>query len=159
MLDGIRRFFDHHLAPDTPAPDASGPEEPDRLALAATALLLELAHADSEFDESERRSIEEALTRHFDLDTDRARELMALAEEERLRAADLYQFTSLITERYDEGQRMVLAEVMWRIVYADGTLARHEIYLMRKLSALLDLRPGYLSEARKRAVGSDPPDR
>jgi len=151
MLDGIRRFFDRHLAPDDAEPVAEGPVGGDRLALAACALLLELAHADAEFDASERRHIEEALTRHFALPLDRARELIALAEEERRQSADLYQFTSLITQHYDEGQRFVLAEVMWRLVYADGELAKHEMYLMRKLSALLDLRPGYLAEARKRA--------
>ncbi|MEE8192777.1 MAG: TerB family tellurite resistance protein, partial [Gemmatimonadales bacterium] len=75
------------------------------------------------------------------------------ADAERRQAVDLYQFTSLITARYDEGQRMVLAEVMWRVVYADGELAKHESYLIRKLSNLLDLKPGYLAEARKRAVG------
>ena len=157
MLNGIRRFFDRHLAPEAAEahPDAAG--DADRLATAACALLLELAHADAEFDESERRHIEEALTRHFALPVDRARELIELADEERRRSVDLYQFTSLITQHYDEGQRLVLAEVMWRLVYADGELAKHEIYLMRKLSSLLDLRPGYLAEARKRAVGSDPP--
>ncbi len=91
------------------------------------------------------------VTRSVVLET--ARELMELAEAERRQAVDLYQFTSLITARYDEGQRMVLAEVMWRVVYADGELAKHESYLIRKLSHLLGLKPGYLAEARKRAVG------
>lgn len=156
MLDGIRRFFDRHLAAEASAarPDPAG--DRDRLPTAACALLLELAHADNEFDESERRHIEDALTRHFALPADRVRELIALADEERRRAVDLYQFTSLITQHYDEGQRLLLAEIMWRLVYADGKLAKHEMYLMRKLSALLDLRPGYLAEARKRAVESDP---
>jgi hypothetical protein len=36
-------------------------------------------------------------------------------------------------------------------VYADGTLSEHEDYLTQKLAVLLDLRPGYLAEARKRA--------
>ena len=49
---------------------------------------------------------------------------------------------------------MVLAEVMWGLVYADGQLAKHESYLMRKLSSLLELRPGYLAEARKRALNA-----
>jgi uncharacterized tellurite resistance protein B-like protein len=83
-----------------------------------------------------------------------ARELILLADAERRRAVDLYQFTSLITASYDEGQRMVLAEVMWGLVYADGELAKHEDYMMRKLSTLLELRPGYLAEARNRAMGS-----
>lgn len=157
MLDGIRRFFDRHLAPDDAEPVTESAMGADRLAMAACALLLELAHADAEFDESERRHIEEALTRHFALPVDRTRELIALADEERRRSVDLYQFTSLITHHYDDGQRLVLAEVMWRVMYADGELAKHEMYLMRKLSSLLDLRPGYLAEARKRAAESWPP--
>jgi uncharacterized tellurite resistance protein B-like protein len=79
---------------------------------------------------------------------------MRLADEERRKAVDLYQFTSLMTANYDEGQRMVLAEVMWGLVYADGELAKHEEYLMRRLSSLLELRPGYLADARKRALNA-----
>ena len=92
------------------------------------------------------------MERHFDVPPEAGAELMALADEERQRSVDLYQFTSLINRSYDEGQRMVLAEVMWGLVYADQELASHESYLMRKLSTLLELRPGYHAAARKRAL-------
>jgi uncharacterized tellurite resistance protein B-like protein len=151
MLESIRQFFDRNLAP---APEPQTVDTPDsrRLALAACALLLELAHADDEFSEEERHHIEETLQRHFGLPPEEADELIRLADEERQRSIDLYQFTSLITRNYDEGQRMVLAEVMWRLVYADGELAAHESYLLRRLSSLLELRPGYLAQARARAL-------
>lgn len=152
MLDSIKAFFDKNIAP-APAADETATPEPrhDPVAVAACALLLELAHADDEFTDDERMHIEDAVVRHFDVSPDMARELMALANEERGRSVDLYQFTSLINANYDEGQRMVLAEVMWRVVHADGQLVKHESYLIRKLSNLLGLRPGYLAEARKRA--------
>lgn len=159
MLDGIRSFFDRNIAP------AAGPEDhaeavpsgtsPDPVPLAACALLLELAHADDEFTADERAHIEEALLRHFDLEPDAVTELIRLAEEERTRSVDLYQFTKLISEQYDLGQKMVLAEIMWRVVYADGELAKHESYLMRKLSNLLGLKPGYLADARKKVRGAE----
>ena len=151
MLRSIQEFFGRFI--DSAAPADAGEPVPSRdaLAIAACALLLELAHADDEFTDDERAHIEDAVVRHFDIQEDTARELIALAEEERQKAVDLYQFTSLITANYDEGQRMVLAEVMWRLVYADGKLVEHESYLLRKLSHLLELRPGYLAEARKRA--------
>lgn len=133
-----------------PPPAASGADNRP-LRVAACALLLEMAHADDEFAPEERRHIEEALGRHFDLPPEEVVELIALAEDERKRATDLFQFTTLINESYDEGQRVALAEVLWRVVYADGELSRHESYLMHKLSNLLDLRPGDLAEARKRA--------
>ncbi len=162
MLKAIKSFFNHHLLP----PEADGEIETEteseaehqRHQVAACALLLELAHADDEFTDDERRHIEKVLTRHFRVPVETVRELMTLAEAERSQAVDLYQFTSLITSSYDEGQRMVLAEVMWGLVYADGELAKHEDYLMRKLSNLLQLRPGYLAEARKRASLRFPQD-
>ncbi|MDH3456427.1 MAG: TerB family tellurite resistance protein [Gemmatimonadota bacterium] len=154
MLDTIKRFFERHLAapPSTDEPAADAPPVRNQLALAACALLLELAHADDEFSQAEQRHIEETLTRHFNLDEDTVAELIRLADQERRSSVDLYQFTSLMTASYDEGQRMVLAEMMWGLVYADGTVAKHESHLMRKLSQLLDLRPGYLAEAKQRAL-------
>ena len=64
---------------------------------------------------------------------------------------DLWQFTNLIAQNYTVGQKMVLAEIMWGLVYSDGELADKEKYLMRKISHLLGLEPGYLAVARKRA--------
>lgn len=156
MLDAVKRFFGQHMDPEAePARgDAGDAPDDDRLEIAAAALLLELAHADDEFTASERAHLEETLVRHFAVTEERARELMQLADAERRRAVDLYQFTRLIAERYDEGQKMVLAEVMWRMAYADGDVAKHESYLMRKVSNLLELRPGYLASAKKRALGA-----
>jgi uncharacterized tellurite resistance protein B-like protein len=154
MLDAVKQFFGRHMDPNDAevADEAASEGEDDKLEIAAAALLLELAHADDEFNASERAHLEETLVRHFAVSEDRARELMELADAERRRAVDLYQFTRLIAERYDEGQKMVLAEVMWRMAYADGELAKHESYLMRKVSNLLELRPGYLASAKKRAL-------
>jgi len=151
MLESIRKVLAGRRGAPGGGPPGRGPD-PNDLQVAACALLLELAHADDEFSADERRHIEEALARHFGLSAEAALDLMALAEDRRGEATDLHQFTSVIAKQYDEGQRMVLAEVLWGIVYADGELSRHESYLMRKLANLLELRPGYLAEARKRVA-------
>jgi uncharacterized tellurite resistance protein B-like protein len=148
VFDALKAIFTRTSA----APADS--HQPDRaLQIAACALLLEMAHADRDYSEVERRHIEEIAMRQFELDADEADALMAVAEQARSRAVDLHQFTSLVAQHYDEGQRMVLAELLWRIVYADGTLAEEEAQLARKIGVLLDLRPGYLSEARRRVTG------
>jgi uncharacterized tellurite resistance protein B-like protein len=113
-------------------------------------LLLEIAHADDEFTDEERRHLESAVRRQFGVDEPEAERLLELAEAERTQAVDLWQFTSLIAEHYSVGQKMVLAEMMWGLVYADGKLATKEDYLMRKIFNLLRLEPGYLAEARRR---------
>ncbi len=155
MHERIRSFFSRFSS----APDDDRRPSGARLRVAACALLLEMAHADDEFSAEERRHIEAAIAEHFALPPESVRELLELAEEERRTATDLFEFTRVINEEYDEGQRMVLAEVLWRVVLADGRLSEHENYLMRKLANLLDLRPGYLAEARKRAGGTPLPPR
>jgi uncharacterized tellurite resistance protein B-like protein len=148
MLDSIRDFVKQKILRPASGPDTSSPAGHQ---LAACALLLELAYADGEFTPSERRHIEGALERHFSLDEATARELITLADAARAQAIDQFQFTRLIAEQYDLGQRMVLAEVMWGVILADGQIADHEAYLVRKLAHLLQLEPAYLAQARRAA--------
>ena len=150
MLDSIRQFVARRM---TPAQGDVQSKAASEVQLAACALLLELAHADNEFSEGERAHIQNALIRHFGLDQASARDLIELAESERSHSIDHFQFTRLINQQYDLGQKMVLAEVMWGVILADGTIAEHEAYLVRKLANLLDLQPGYLSQARRSASG------
>ena len=148
MLDSIKNFFSSSMSPAPESDDAGSKKD---IRLAACALLLELAHADEEFTDDERQHLESAIRRQYGLDHAQAERLVDLAQEERKKAVDLWQFTNLIAENYSLGQKMVLAEIMWGLVYSDGELASKEDYLMRKICNLLRLEPGYLAEARKRA--------
>lgn len=158
MLEALKNFFFANMNP--PEEEGEEPGARDReLRLAACALLLELAHADDEFTADERQHLVSAVRRHFSLDRREADELLSLAERARSRAPDLWEFTSLIRRHYSVGQKMVLAEIMWGVVFADGELSSREEYLLRKLSHLLGLEIGYLSEARDRVrdPGEPPP--
>ena len=117
MREAIKAFFSRFAGrAETGAAAAedaaAAPEAPDgaqrELRVAACAVLLELAHADQQFTAEERRHLEEALATHFDLQPAEVQELIALADTARREATDLYQFTSVINEHYDEGQRMLL---------------------------------------------------
>jgi len=100
-----------------------------------------------------------AVGRQHGLDTREAEKLLELAERARLEAVDLWQFTNLIKRSYSLGQKMVLLEVMWGLVYADGELSTHEESLMRRVCHLLDLAPGYLADVRRKMEGGeDEPD-
>jgi len=153
MLESIRSFFRSSMSP---APDTAEAGAKKDIRLAACALLLELAHADEEFSQDERQHLESAVRRQFGLDAADAEKLLDLAQEARAEAVDLWQFTKLVADNYSLGQKMVLAEIMWGLVYSDGDLAGKEDYLMRKICNLLRLEPAYLAEARKRvARGGD----
>jgi uncharacterized tellurite resistance protein B-like protein len=166
VRDAIRRIFAERMAPPSGAKptgrggasagagmDADAAEDSrQRLHVAACALLLEIAYADDHFSDGERSHIGAVMQRHFALDEETAEALIELAEAERERAIDLYQFTSLIRDSYDLGQKTLLAEIMWGLVLTDGAVKRHESYMLRKIANLLDLEAGYLSTARKRAA-------
>jgi uncharacterized tellurite resistance protein B-like protein len=160
VKETIRRIFAERMAPPADARTNGRPHseeevlaEQQRLHVAACALLLELAHADDNFSDAERAHIGAILQRHFALDPETADTLIELAEAERAQAADLYQFASLVRDSYDMGQKTLLAEIMWGLVLADGQIARHEGYVLRKIANLLDLEPGYLSTARRSVDG------
>src|SRR5262245_34373688 len=150
MLDAIRSLFFPRQEP-TEAQSQTPPVDP--VHLAACALLLEVAYADGEFSPEERTHLEQVLERHFALPAESGRRLIEFAEKERRTSIDHFQFTRVLNERYDVGQKMVLAEVMWGLVLADGQIAEHEHYLTRKIANLLELEPGYLSTAKARAAG------
>ena len=150
MLESIKSFFGASMS--APTDDEKGRKD---LRLAACALLLEIANADDAFTDAERRHVHAAVRRQWGLDAAEAERLLALAEEARSQAVDLWQFTNLVADRYTLGQKMVLAEVMWGLVYSDGELASREDYLMRKICNLLRLEPGYLAAARKRVEDAE----
>jgi uncharacterized tellurite resistance protein B-like protein len=154
MLEAIRRFVSERLTSLTDSGvNAATPAGPSRVQLAACALLLELAHADGEFRPEEQQHLENTLVRHFGLDNPTATELLRLAEAERAQSLDHFQFTRLIVDQYDLGQKMVLAEIMWGVILADGRLSDHETHLVRKMASLMQLEPAYLAQARRAASG------
>jgi len=138
------------LAPNVPHDPSPDEEQRHRLHVAACALLLELAQADAEFNEIERGHIEAVIRRHLGLDAETASALIELAEQERQAASGVEQFAALVRESYDEGQRALLAEIMWGVVSADGRIGRHEGRILGRIASLLELKPGFLSEARRR---------
>lgn len=148
LLDSIRTLFSGKKENGGAAPAPAA----DPLHLAACALLLDVAYADGEFSPAERAHLEEVLERHFSLPPESGRRLIELADVERRRSIDHFRFTSVLQQEYDLGQKMLLAEVMWGLVLADGQIAEHEHYLARKIANLLNLEPGYLSAAKSAAA-------
>jgi uncharacterized tellurite resistance protein B-like protein len=153
MLEAIRRFVrEGLLGTENPEVAPKSTPSPGRVQLAACALLLELAHADDEFSPEERRHIEGTLERHFGLDEASGAELLRLADTARAESLDHFQFTRLVAAEYSLAQKMVLAEVMWGVILADGRLGDHETHLVRKMASLMQLEPAYLAEARRVAA-------
>lgn len=151
FLDAIRSLLGLGPVESPEAPGDCGPRTDPRH-VAACALLLEIAHADGHFSAEEQSHVAGVLARHFGLRSKSGQRLLELAEAARREAVDYHGFTSLLSRGFDLGQKLVLAEVMWELVLADGEIAKREQYLSRKIASLLDLKPGYLSSAKRAAA-------
>jgi len=148
MQDPFAAFFASRMVPVANGED----RRREAIRLAACALLLELAWADNDFSDVERTHIEAVMRRHFALDEETAKSIMMFAETTRETGGSVTRFAALIRDNYDIGQKLLLAEIMWGLVLADGVIARREADLLRKIGSLLDLEAGYLDQARTNAA-------
>ena len=151
MIENIKKFFSEKI--DTSDQESQVSSE-QSVPIASCALLLEMAHADSEFSQSERDNIIAILQSNFDMTEDDASELLNLADLERKESLDLWQFTNLINQNYSREEKIRVAETLWRVIYTDGKVDKHEEYLMRKLTFLLDLQHQDMIETKFKARDS-----
>lgn len=120
--------------------------------LAVCALFLEMANIDEEFSKKERKMILSVLREEFALPDKYIEELVQAAEEERQNTLDLWRFTDMINRNFSAEEKTRVVELLWRIVYADGKLDKHEDYLVHKISRLLNLKHSQLIEAKLRVL-------
>ncbi len=148
-MDLFRKLFSGQ--PAEPSADPGGSETHD-VRVATCALFLEMASVDGEFSAAERERILEILTREHDLAREDADQLTRLARRERKRSIDLWRFTHLINERYTEEEKIQVMELLWRVVYTDGKLEKHEDYLVHKVANLLRLTHAQLIAAKRKVL-------
>ena len=147
MLAAIRAFFDDHLR-STPLEENSKEHE---IALATAALLYEVVGADHSAGEGEKQRVLDLLNQTFEFDPAELEDLAELAQQEVREAHDLFQFTRLINENFDEAQRMAVITNMWRVAWADGEIHHYEEHLIRRVADLLHLHHSHFIRAKLQA--------
>ena len=146
VVQGIRSFFTSRIS--------RNPEKtsPDRVAVAACALLLEIGHADSFLGPEERERILRHVREDLKIPEEELSEVMDLAEQERRESVDLYQFTRLIAENFSREERLKLIEAIWGVVYSDGLLSAVESQLARRIAELLGFQHSEVQAAKDRVA-------
>ena len=100
------------------------------------ALLIHAAKIDENYTEIEKKIIKKALVDLFNITSDQAEELMKYAEEKEETSNQIVEFTKEI-KKYSMESRLKIIEVVWKIVYSDGTSDNYESNLMRRICGLL----------------------
>ncbi len=133
MLEKIQSFLRDRLSN---AGEADG-NQLSQAQLAATALLVEMSRSDFDVSPTEIEAIESAASRLLQIDVSEAH---AVIEEAHRRADDsvsLYDFTALVQGEFEPAEKVQVVLELWRVAWADGSIAPHEDQLVRKVTGLL----------------------
>jgi uncharacterized tellurite resistance protein B-like protein len=127
----------------------------DDYRLAAAALLVHTAAIDGEATALERDKLRAVIKQRFALDDAATAELIEKATAAEHEAVDLYHFTHLLNRALDEEGRAKVIEMMWEIVYADGSRDELEDNLLWRAADLLGVSPRERIELRQRIAGQN----
>ena len=133
MLDALKTFLsDFHAGGKTP--DRFGDDD---YRLSAAALLVHTMTIDGEPKPQERETLRKILKARFELDDEGADQLIEAAIRADSEAVDLYHFTSQLNRALDDDGRRRMVEMMWEMVYADGSRSEFEDNLVWRMADLL----------------------
>jgi len=107
--------------------------------VATAALLVEIAKADGDFSDDERKRIIDLMKKDFDLDDECVNDLLALSEQKVKDSVSIYEFSSVINESFTQQEKLDLIKNLWRIIYEDGKLDSHEDRLIKIIGSTLNL--------------------
>ena len=100
------------------------------------ALLVHAAKIDDNYTSVEKEIIKKALIDLNNITTDQAEELIILAEKKEEEQNQIIEFTKEI-KKYSMESRLKIIEIIWKIVYSDGTSDSYESNLIRRICGLL----------------------
>ncbi len=149
MLNSLKRFF---AKTDIGKANEPNPASEHDVRVATCALFVEMARIDESFTAEEMAAVIDILKAKYGLSAENATAMIAAAEAQLEESVDYWQFARLINENYSMDEKVAIIEMLWRIVYLDGNLDKHEDYLMRKLSRLLRLHHKQLIDAKKKVL-------
>ena len=106
---------------------------------ACAALLIEIAYADKDFDESEKMSLKNSLMTTYKIDEIEIDELILDASQSVQESTSLYGYTRIVNDEFSYDEKLNLLKNLWKIAYADGNLDKYEEHLLRKISDLIHI--------------------
>jgi uncharacterized tellurite resistance protein B-like protein len=144
MIERLKSLF---TTPET------GREEPDphELAVAATALMVQLSRIDRNEDERELKIMIDCAIKTHQFTPEEAQSILEDAQSLADRATSLYEFTGQINKYLDQEAKQALLINIWRVAFADGRIDKYEEHLIRRIADLLELNHREYILARHRA--------
>ena len=111
-------------------------ESPDNKRVLVAALLINAAKIDENYTDIEKKIIKIALENIYNISSDQVEELMIHAEKKEEEQNQIIEFTKEI-KKHSMESRLKIIEIIWKIVYSDGTSDSYESNLIRRICGLL----------------------
>ncbi len=111
-------------------------ESLDNKSVLVAALLIHAAKIDENYTDVEKNIIKKALVELNNISSDQAENLIKFAEKKDEESNQIVEFTREI-KKYSMEFRLKIIEVIWKIVYSDGTNDDYESNLIRRICGLL----------------------
>ena len=92
------------------------------------------------------------MVERFSINKTEAQAIITEATEDVDNGNDIYKYTKVVRNSFDNAERVALMEMLWEIVYSDGELHDFEATLMRRLAGLLYVDDRESGAARKRVL-------
>jgi|TARA_Y100000310_G_scaffold129915_1_gene129083 uncharacterized tellurite resistance protein B-like protein len=100
------------------------------------ALLIHAAKIDENYTENEKKIIKKVIMDLNKMSFNQADELLKLAEKKEEESNQIIEFTKEI-KKYSMEFKLKIVEIIWKIVYSDGTSDDYESNLIRRICGLL----------------------
>ena len=111
-------------------------ESLDNKNVLVAALLIHAARIDENYTDIEKEIIKKALVELNNISSDQAENLIKFAEKKEEESNQIVEFTREI-KKYSMEFRLKIIEIIWKIVYSDGTSDSYESNLIRRICGLL----------------------
>lgn len=144
MIESLKKLFS---APET---EHHKPDARD-LAIAATALMVQLSRVDNDEDERELQAIVDCAIKAHQVTRKEAEEILSHALNHAEDATSLYEFTGQLNEYLDQEGKQLLLESIWHVALADDRVDKYEEHLIRRMADLLHLNHREFIQARHKA--------
>ena len=111
-------------------------ESPNNKNVLIIALLIHAAKIDENYTENEKKIIKKVIMELNEISSNQADELLKLAEKKEGESNQIIEFTKEI-KKYSMEFKLKIVEIIWKIVYSDGTSDDYESNLIRRICGLL----------------------
>jgi uncharacterized tellurite resistance protein B-like protein len=124
------------------------------LRVATATLLVEVSRADFVEQQSELDRMRHLMAQQFGLNEVELDDLMFQAQESAEKLVSIQHITRLLNQNFDAPMKLRVIEMMWHVIYADGTKDHYEEHLIRQVCELLYVPHSKFIQARHKAEQS-----